>query len=298
MAKKGVEQALDIQELKRDSVKLHIVGTTPMLMHRFSKKAQRELLFPSGRKNAAEKAESLKHDPLNEFREAVYLNRDSSRPAAVHIPSNAFSTAMASAALDIPGATKAQIMRLVSVDTMQIDLFGIPKMAMHMVRSSDMNRTPDVRTRPCFEEWACEVEIGFVTTMLKPAQIANLVAAAGMIVGIGDWRPQKGGLFGKFRIANAGDADYNRIVKNCGAKAQRAAIDSPEYFDAETEELYTWFTKEAQRREKNVPSHLPHRLEDSGDVVEGSGRKTRASKKAVVAAKANGKSRRNGARAD
>ena len=261
MAKAPKENSLDIQALKRDSVILNIVGTTPMLMHRFSKKAQRELLFPSGRKNSAEKAESLKHDPLNEYREAVYLNRDTSRPSAIHIPSNAFSTAMASAALDIPGATKAQIMRLVSVDTMQIDIFGVPKMAMHMVRSSDMNRTPDVRTRPCFPEWACRIEIGFVATMLKPSQIVNLVAAAGMIVGIGDWRPQKGGMFGKFRIANGDDKEFQNIMKTGGTKAQRAAIQNPEFFDADTEELYMWFTQEAKRRERNVPSASPHRLD-------------------------------------
>ena len=289
MAKAPKENSLDIQALKRDSVILNIVGTTPMLMHRFSKKAQRELLFPSGRKNSAEKAESLKHDPLNEYREAVYLNRDTSRPSAIHIPSNAFSTAMASAALDIPGATKAQIMRLVSVDTMQIDMYGVPKMAMHMVRSSDMNRTPDVRTRPCFPEWACRIEIGFVATMLKPSQIVNLVAAAGMIVGIGDWRPQKGGMFGKFRIASPDDREFSAIMKNGGAKAQRVAIQSPEFFDADTEELFTWFTQEAKRRERNIPSSAPHRLEDSGEVDP------------VVASKANDKrktTRRNGARAN
>ena len=50
-----------------------------------------------------------------------------------------------------------------------------------------------------------------------------------------------------------------------------------------------WFTQEAKRRERNIPSAAPHRLEDSGEIDP------------VVASKANGKrktSRRNGARAN
>ena len=37
-----------------------------------------------------------------------------------------------------------------------------------------------------------------------------------MIVGIGDWRPQKGGAHGKFRVADDRDTDFARIVKTGG----------------------------------------------------------------------------------
>jgi len=256
MAKKtaAIETQLEIEAIRMGRITCHIIGQTPMLMHRFSQKAREQLLFPKGRANAAERADNLKHDPLTEYRETIYMNRDKSRPAAVHLPSGMFTKALASAALDMPGASKAQILRLVSIASTQIDMYGVPQMSMEMIRSSDMAKTPDVRTRAIFREWACKIEIEYVATLLGAKQIVNLLAAAGMIVGIGDWRPQKGGSFGKFSIVEASDKNYQRIVKQGGRMAQIRAIDRPEAYDADTEELYSWFQSEVLRREKTVPS--------------------------------------------
>lgn len=256
MATKSKEIGLDAleMEMKLGQLSCHIVGTSPMIMHRFSAKAQRELLMPSPKKNRAEKEVSLKHDPVAEFRDSIYLNRDPNTPAAVHIPSNAFSAALANAALDVPGATKSQLMRLTTVADTHIDLFGVPKLFMAMTRSSDMGRTPDVRTRAIFPRWACRVTINYVASLLKERQIANLLATAGLIIGIGDWRSQKGGSYGGFRLAGKDDAEFLDIVKNEGRKAQIRAIERPVCYDADSEELMAWFETEIAKRERSVPS--------------------------------------------
>ena len=256
MPKKKIttEEMIDITPVRMASIKCHLVGTSPLIMHRFPKKAWEQLLFPKGRANAAEKADNLKHDPLMEFRESVYRNRDQRQAAAIHLPSGAFTKAIASAALDLPGATKAQILRLVSVKSTQINLYGVPQMYMAMTRSSDIARTPDVRTRAIFPEWACEVDIGFVETLVKQNQVVNLFAAAGVIVGLGDWRPQKGGTHGRFDIVDPSSSDYQRIIRGMGRGAQLDALENPGAYDVDTDELYTWFLDEAERREKVVPS--------------------------------------------
>lgn len=254
MAAKMKETTIEIVPISMGRIICHLLGTTSMIMNRFSRKAREQILFPKGRPNAAEKKENLKHDPLFEYRDSVYLNHNENEPALVHVPADAFSKAMAAAALRMPGASKAEILQLVSISSRQVNLFGEPRLTMDMVRSSDMAKTPDVRTRAAFPEWACQIEIEFVSTLLKQNQIINLLAAAGMIVGIGDWRPQKGGAFGKFRIVEANDPDYLRITKQQGRKAQQAAYHDPVAFNAETEELYAWFNAEAARREKDVPS--------------------------------------------
>src|SRR5512143_189242 len=255
MAKKK-EVSMDALEMEMRMGQLfcHIVGTSPMIMHRFSAKAQRELLMPSPKKNRAEKETSLKHDPVAEYRDSIYMNRDPSTPAAIHIPSNAFSAALANAALDVPGATKSQLMRLTTVADTHIDLFGCPKLFMAMTRSSDMGRTPDVRTRAIFPRWACKVTINYVASLLKERQIANLLATAGLIIGIGDWRSQKGGSYGGFRLAGKDDPEFLDIVKNEGRKAQLEAIKNPVCYDADTEELMAWFEAELAKRERAVPS--------------------------------------------
>jgi hypothetical protein len=125
---------------------------------------------------------------------------------------------------------------------------------MAMVRNSDMNHTPDVRTRPLFPDWACKVTVRYVRKILSERTITNLFSAAGMIVGIGDWRGQKGGPYGAFKLVDSTDADFKRIVKTMGRAAQERAMERPVCFDTDTEELLLWFNQEVTRREQDVPS--------------------------------------------
>lgn len=251
-------EVLHVNEINSLEIKFCVIGISPMIMNRFQQKAWQELLLPSQRKNSAERMASLKHDPIAEFRGAVYRNRDPNSPAYAHIPSGAFKGALASAALDIPGATKAKIERLTAIVDVNIDLYGIPNVLCSMVRNSDMNRTPDVRTRPIFPEWACMVRVKYIQTLLTERTVVNLFQAAGQIVGIGDWRPQKGGSFGTFRCAGEDDADYQRIVSKQGRKAQEAALATPIFYDDDTAELLAWFEKEILTRERS------NMLESSG----------------------------------
>jgi hypothetical protein len=246
-------KTLEIQPIKMARARVYLLGTAPLIMHRFSAKAWRELLLPSPEKNKAEKAETLKHDPLNEFRDCCYRNRDPNEPTAVHFPAGAFSKALAAAALDVPGATKSQILRLVSITTTQVNIYGVPSLGMDMVRNSDMNRTPDVRTRSYFSEWCCSIDVEYVSTLINQTQIFNLIGAAGVIVGLGDYRPQKGGQFGKFMCVPPDDANLLRIMKQ-GRAAQEAALANPSFFNEDSAELFGWFTEEVARREKVLPS--------------------------------------------
>jgi len=75
--------------------------------------------------------------------------------------------------------------------------------------------------------------------------VANLLAAAGITIGIGDWRPEKGaGNYGQFKLVDANDADFVRIVTHGGRAAQQAALDTPVAYNDETAELLTWFETE------------------------------------------------------
>lgn len=206
--KKNTEHTtLVIEPIKMRSVIVHLVGISPLIMHRFAFKAWQELLYPSQKKNKAERASSLKHQPLEEYRGCLYCNRDPGQAALFHIPNGMLHQALAAAALDMPGATRTAMERWTSVVDLNINLFGVPQMFMSMVRSSDQNRTPDVRTRPIFPQWACSIEISYKIDPLTDSSVINLLAAAGTIVGFGDWRPQKGGPYGKFKIVGVWPVD-------------------------------------------------------------------------------------------
>jgi hypothetical protein len=245
--KKSEVETIEILQIEKASATFYVLGRTPLLMNRMSKKTREQLLLPPPRKNIAAREATLKHDPIAEFREAIYRCRTDDAPTLVHIPEGAFKKAAAQAAIDIPGASKAQIGRLVSVVDQTVHLYGRPYLHMAVVRPP--MQAPDVRTRAIFPQWACKVTISYIRRLIAERDIMNLMAAAGMITGIGDGRPEKGALdYGQWELVSADNKEWNAIVKQQGRKVQMQAMDSPEAFDADTEELLAWFDKEIKIR--------------------------------------------------
>lgn len=249
MATKQTGNTIQIDACDQDSVKLCILGTSPLIFNRMSEKARQQLLLGAGKKTAAEKAGQAKHDPLAEYRASPYRMRSDDAPTLLGFPSSAFKGAMETAALETPGAKKTQIGRLVSVSWDNVPIYGVPEIFCSITRSADMAKTPDVRTRAIVKEWATTLEVWFVAPALRAPMVMTLMANAGIVAGIGDWRQEKGaGAFGAFRIVNPDDAEFQRIVKFGGRAAQEAALDHPRAFDSETEELLSWYITETDRR--------------------------------------------------
>jgi len=257
-----------IQEIEMSLVRVNLLGKSPLVIHAVSAKNKGALLFPPPKKNAAEKASTMKHEPFEEFREAAYRFTDADKmPTRLFMPAGSIHGAMANAAIDLVGARKAQIGRLTTVEGVKLAVYGIPQIWSTIVRSSDMARTPDVRTLPILPEWAIpNVDIAFVGSLIKQQSIANLLGAAGNIVGIGDGRPEKGKLtFGKFQIVGDDHPDLMRIVKTGGRAAQDAALQNPGYYDLETEALLEWFKAERGRRAA-APAQSPRKKQTQSDL--------------------------------
>lgn len=243
------ETEIDVLKVDHGRLDFCVLGTTPLILNRMSEKALHQLLMPSGRKTTAEKASTMKHNPMEEFQASPYTDEDESAPTFIQHLSSAFKGAIKSAALDIPGSSKAQIGRLTWVNGERVAIYGIPKLFMSVTRSADINKTPDVRTRAIVPEWACYVSVSFVKPLLREQGVANLLASAGIMQGVGDWRPGKGsGTYGQFELVDANDKRFNQIVKHGGRGPQMAAMDEPECYDAESRELLSWFDVEARRR--------------------------------------------------
>jgi hypothetical protein len=249
--KKPDPEAIDVIQVERGELVVALLGTESLIINRMSEKAQHELLLPKGRKTAADKATSLKHDPMAEFQASPYILPDDSQPTYLAIKATAFKGAMGMAALDLPGTKKAQIGRLVHVMGEYINVFGIPLLKMDIVRSADMNRTPDVRTRCALRAWAAEIRISYIKPLMRPNGVANLLGAAGMYIGVGDWRPEKGkGNYGLFRIVEPNNPEFLAIKKAGARAAQINAMDKPQCYDDETSTLLSWFEDEIEARTK------------------------------------------------
>ena len=123
---------------------------------------------------------------------------------------------------------------------------------MDVVRSSDMNKTPDVRTRAIINEWCAEVDITFITPTLSQHSIVSLLQNAGMICGIGDNRQEKGkGNFGSWLVDFEGNDQFKDVWETrtkIGRKAQEKAMKDIIINDAETQELYDFYKEEVIKR--------------------------------------------------
>jgi len=255
VAKQTDEQSVGVEPIQEGHITFFLLGETPLIMHRKSLSLAKELILPAAKKNRAEKESTLKHDMEAEFRDALYLNRDTKEPARLHLPAGMFSKSLANAALDNKGAKKAQLFRLTSVVTPNINCFGIPYMFLRAGVLGGMNKSPDIHGRAILPEWACSVTYSYVRNLITETSIINLLAAAGHMIGIGDWRVEKGGTSGRFKLVSSEDATWQRITKTQGRMAQQKAIAniSASGDDDESAELLAWYRKEVVKREK---SHL------------------------------------------
>lgn len=57
-----------------------------------------------------------------------------------------------------------------------------------------------MRTRPIFEDWAIEGDLLFNSEFVDKDRVVHWLELAGNAVGLGDWRPSKGGPYGRFEV--------------------------------------------------------------------------------------------------
>lgn len=70
----------------------------------------------------------------------------------------------------------------------------------NMVVNKNAGGSAVVSIRPQFWPWSMDVRIEYDSGSISIEQIAQVFWRAGMSIGIGSWRPEKGGTFGRFKI--------------------------------------------------------------------------------------------------
>jgi hypothetical protein len=195
-----VEEAatIVIDRIAAETIAVPIIGTTPLIVHRFSEKAKRQMLDNmQGRKSPKEPK-----NPAAEYEAAFYRLADGS---GYGFPVVAFKDATVGGARFYGSSVTMTALRQsiffggVPGDGMSLTpIDGEPQMREDVVR---VNRGgTDLRYRPEFQQWSAVLTVTYVKAMLTKNSLLSLIDAGGMGVGVGEWRPEKGGDFGTFRI--------------------------------------------------------------------------------------------------
>lgn len=265
----NITEVVQILQIEKASATFYVLGRTPLVMNRMMKKAREQLLLPPRRRNKIELETTLKHDPIAEFNEAIYRCRDSAAPTMIHLPNGCFKKAIAQAALDIPGATKAQVGRLVSILDPTVHLYGTPYLYMDVVRLAGPSHAPDIRTRAAFPQWACKVTVGYIRKLIRERDVVNLFAAAGIITGIGDGRTERGSRDnGQWELVGKDNPEWKAIVSQQARKAQEQAMAKAMPWDADSEELLSWYRAEIIRREQQPETEFEKEIAEAADAAE------------------------------
>lgn len=186
---------VQLKPINAKMIKITIEGTTPLLQHKWSEKALRQMR----EKGEGKKTKTREpRNPEKESEDATYRTMD----GKYALPLLAVKAAMISAAHKDLGIEKTLIRKGVFIK-------GDKSMMIPMRCSKPIVRedcvtvgmgSADLRYRPQFDEWSADLSIEYDADLLQPQDIVNLIDRAGFGVGICEWRPEKGGELGRFRV--------------------------------------------------------------------------------------------------
>jgi hypothetical protein len=190
-------------------LRVKLVGDSPLISHRWSDKAKREMLDKQMKK--AKQAKEAKN-PEEDYNQSMYRfhegrdQRDEKIWDGVSygFPSTGFKNAAVTAVTHVAGMTKVAARGMFHVNLGQdlVKINGTPEPREDMVR---IQMTTDIRYRGEFREWSVDLDVQYNAATVSPEQVVNLFNVAGFAVGVGEWRPEKNGSFGMFHVATTDD---------------------------------------------------------------------------------------------
>jgi hypothetical protein len=186
-----------IPEIEIGRLNVRLIGDSPLIMHKWSAKAKKEMLDKQmKRPKQAKEAKDPEADVLG----CIYRDGE----GHVAFPSIAFKSAVVDACRFTDGM-KMTVLR----GAFHVDGEFVRIESAEQIPREDMVRVgmgvADIRFRPEFREWKATVRLTYNSRAISAAEIINLFNLAGFGVGIGEWRPEKNGQFGRFHVAREGE---------------------------------------------------------------------------------------------
>jgi hypothetical protein len=169
-AEPGTAKAITLPKLDIGLVDITVAGETPLIVHAWSAKAKREMLDKM--MGVPKPGTKPPKEPLTEFQESLYRLEDGQ-----------------------PLMSRHDLVRIAGSE---------PEMREDPVRLNGV--TADLRYRGQFWPWHVKLTIAYNKGVLSLDEIVNLINIAGFAVGIGEWRPEKNGQNGSFRVVTAAEA--------------------------------------------------------------------------------------------
>lgn len=216
MAKK--DEIIEIKPLDIQRLNIRIVGDSPLIVHGWSDKAKK-MMLATQMKETKTKAKNIR-EPYDDFIQSLYWlegKPEESSPKAFEdavkngakfgFPVGAIKQAANSAAYRLGWVkNQMQLRGAYFLSTEYGEMFeikgSVPEMREDMVKIG--MGTADLRYRGEFKNWYADMTLEYnASGSMTLEQIMNCINAGGYTCGLGEWRPEKDGTFGKFHVETA-----------------------------------------------------------------------------------------------
>lgn len=171
-------------------ITVRITGDSPLITHAWSEKAKQMMLDKQMKKGTQAKAAK---NPEQDYEESLYRLEDG-RCGFPAVGVKAAAIRGAKALGMIMSDTRAAF----HVEGDLLPINGDPRMREDMVRVG--MGTADIRYRGEFVDWSIDLPITYNARTVSVEQIVAMLDAGGFGTGIGEWRPEKDGQFGRFHV--------------------------------------------------------------------------------------------------
>jgi len=215
MATKKNEEIIDIKPLNSQTITLHIVGDTPLIMHAWSEKAKRMMLEAQMGLSKGKKKEYK--NPVEDFIDSMYwiegkpteyteeaFNEAIANGARFGFPVTGFKQSAISSAYRM-GWSKNKV-SLQGEFFFEADENGLIEIKSDApIMREDMVKvgmgTADLRYRGEFRNWSADIVMRYnANGSYSLENIINMINAGGYVCGVGEWRPEKSGQNGMYHI--------------------------------------------------------------------------------------------------
>jgi len=230
MATKTNETIITIKRPQITTANVTIVGETPLIVHAWGEKAKKEMLASQQKQKVDKKAKEIR-DPFAEFMDALYWitpKPEDKTPEAFEkavIEGAKFGfpiTAIKQAALSacyragiIPNQMGMKCVFYINAleglnpgtgsELAVIETDEPPVFREDMVKIGGMTKVADLRYRPAFNNWKIRLKISLIEVgTFTMESIINAIDLGGFMNGIGEWRMERDGEFGRFHIEMEG----------------------------------------------------------------------------------------------
>lgn len=190
MVKKSETVQVTIPAPNMQQVEIVIEGTTPLMIARFSKKAELMAKMAEG-PSAKNKKDRKARDYDAEAHEAKHISEDGWEGVAA----SSFRAACISACRLVGfKMTLAKLSIFIVADGIDreeqsplVRIYG--ESITNTAHTRNATGVVDIRARPMYKKWACLLKVKFDANQFNVQDVCNLVSRVGLQVGVGEGRP-------------------------------------------------------------------------------------------------------------